>query len=117
MYSEAKNLIGRIGRPRISENVAEWYQPLAVRGRCSALNIDDADHKGLEIDPKDDPITTDAPAEGVLSCELHYISRERIGLLGAERRHDALLVSGGNALEISSRAVADGDGPAHGGVA
>ena len=90
---------------------------LPVRRRCSALNIDDANRQGLEVDPKDDPVIADASAKGVLTCEFHHIAGERIALHDAERRHDARLVSGGNALETFSRAIADGDGPAHGGVA
>ena len=71
---------------------------LPIRRRCSSLNINNADRQGLKVDPKDNPIIADAPPKGILTCELHHIAGERIGLHGAERRHDARLVSGGNAL-------------------
>ncbi len=89
---------------------------LAIRRRCSALDVEDADRKRPEIDAEDDPVISNAPAESLLAGELHHIAHKRIGPQGVERRHDALLVSGGDALEISSGAVADRYDPAHGGV-
>jgi hypothetical protein len=89
---------------------------LAIRRRCPALDVEDADRNCLEIDAKDDSVVSDAPAECNLAGELRHVARKRIGAHAVERRQDALLVSGGNALEISSAAVADRDGPAHGGV-
>jgi len=88
---------------------------LPIRRRCPALDVEDADRKSLEIDAKDDPVVPDAPAECILAGEFHHIARKRIGSQGVECRHDALLVSGGDALEISSGVVADADGPVHGG--
>lgn len=58
---------------------------LPLRRRCSALNIDDANRQGLEVDPKDDPVIADASAKGVLTCEFHHIAGERIALHDAER--------------------------------
>jgi hypothetical protein len=89
---------------------------LTISRRCPALDVEDAHRERLEIDLKDDPVVSDATAECILAGELHHIARQRIGFHVVERRHDALLISGRDALEISSGAVADGDGPAHGGV-
>ncbi len=96
--------------------VAQSGPLLSISRRCPALDVEDADRKRLEIDAKDDSVVSDAPAECILAGEFHHIARKRIGSQGVERRHDALSVSGGDVLEISSGAVADGDGPAHGGV-
>lgn len=74
------------------------------------------DHERLEIDAKENPVIADTSSEGILTSELRHIARKRIGAHNVKRREDALLVSGGNVLEISLRAVADDDGPAHGGV-
>ncbi|HEX4041759.1 MAG TPA: hypothetical protein VHY10_08675 [Xanthobacteraceae bacterium] len=89
---------------------------LSVRRRGSAPDVEYADDQRFEIDAKYYPVIADASAESILAGELDDIARKRIGAHDLERREDALLVSGGNALEVFSRAIADGDGPAHGGV-
>jgi hypothetical protein len=90
--------------------------PLPVCRRRTAHDVENADRQSFEIDAKDDPVVSNATAKCILAGEFHHIAGKRIGSQGVKRRHDALLVSGGDAFEISSSAVADRDGPAHGGV-
>src|SRR6266851_6551593 len=99
------------GRPVLSSK-----RDNSIGRRRAPLYVDNADGRYLKVDRENNPVPADPPPERSSPLELHHVSVERIDAHRVDGRQKPCAVSGRNALEISFGAVAENDGPLHGGI-